>query len=671
MNGKKRVAALAVVLVLPLVFFACAGPNQPPVAYIDSITPSNPQQGQAVLLAGHGTDTDGQVAGYQWRSSIDGALGSMASINIDTLSAGTHVIYFKVCDDDGDCSAEATANLIVTAVQTEVTAQAAADMVVEQVIEPMDFGGPVIGFKLDHTLKPGDTYGPYGGDKRQVDNESYFFFIDLHPQAYYAHDVLFALVSRGTGHVNVLPESWWPILNDEPPDWAADEDEYWDVSHWFYDRDIIRPTGIEGDPSQVGQPPPQHQWLEASVVVSGWHEGEMLEGDMANTSSMMYDLFDDLVTPGHTYRIGPYPSGDNQPDDVLGLLGNVCSDGYDHITVFVVGHGDIDAIKLGGVLMDVEELVDFVSAHPDTSFTFLLESCHLGSFIDDLKELSNVYLVLTATSTLFSAYGDIDPDSDPNPEDAGAEWASGMYSNILEQTAGDGWADIVSESNRIDTPPSVVLFLAAFNNEGDTDSRDLNAAYIEGMEFPQAWSPWGRFCNLWEVPPPGTDARIQLSISNSGYVTSEGGVRSLGSYMEDYLYLGHNDSKRAFLSFDFPEDMPAGSVVLAANIRSYQGPSEGCRRDDSGDLVIEHLNYGGLDAGDFAATAAGEEASIALVFNHCFVGGASPSVYYTPVKSSFQQDFDNHREYSQYRARYSGSNELRMSIWLTIHYEAR
>jgi hypothetical protein len=671
MNMKKWVAALAAMLVLPLVFFACAGLNQPPVAYIDSITPSSPQQGQAVALAGHGTDADGQVIGWQWRSSIDGTLGNSSSINTDTLSAGQHTIYFKVCDDDGDCSAEATANLIVTAVQTEVTAQSAADAVVENVIEPMGLDGPVIGFKLDHTLKPGDTFGPCGGDKRQVDQESYFFFIDLHPNAYYAHDVLFALVSRGTGQVNVSPESWWPILNDEPPDWVSDEDEYWDVSHWFYDRDIVRPTGIAGDPSQVGQPPPQHQWLEASVVVSGWYEGEMLEDDMATSVSMMHDLFDDLVTPGHTYEIGPYPSGANRPADVLALLEDVCSDGYDHITVYMVGHGDIDSIKLGGILMDVEDLVDFVSDHPDTSFTFLLESCHIGSLIDDLKELSNVYLVLTATSTLFSAYGDIDPDSDPNPEDTGAEWTSGMYAGILEQTAGDGWGDIVNESNRIDTPPSVVLFLAAFNNEGPTDSRDLDAAYIEGREFPQAWSPWGRFCNLWEVPPPGADAEIQLSISNSGWVTSEGGGTSLSSRMDYYLYLGRNDTERAFMSFAIPEDMPAGSAVLAANIKGYRSPSEGCQRGDHGDMVIEHLNYGGLDAGDFAATAAGEEASIALSVNHCLVGGVSPNVYLASVKSSFQQDFDNHLDYSQYRARYSGSSGLRMSGRLIIYYEVR
>lgn len=87
--------------------------NIAPTAYIDSITPNPATAGEQITLTGHGTDTDGSIAAYQWRSSLNGTIGTSATINT-TLPTGTHNIYFSVKDNSGAWSPEATATLTVT-----------------------------------------------------------------------------------------------------------------------------------------------------------------------------------------------------------------------------------------------------------------------------------------------------------------------------------------------------------------------------------------------------------------------------------------------------------------------------------------------------------------------------------------------------------------------------
>jgi hypothetical protein len=83
----------------------------PPTAYIDSISPNPAISGQIVTFSGHGTDSDGSIVAYNWRSGIDGPLSTSSSFNTTLLSVGTHTIYFMVKDDDEAWSAEVTGTL--------------------------------------------------------------------------------------------------------------------------------------------------------------------------------------------------------------------------------------------------------------------------------------------------------------------------------------------------------------------------------------------------------------------------------------------------------------------------------------------------------------------------------------------------------------------------------
>ncbi|HIE31908.1 MAG TPA: PKD domain-containing protein [Methanosarcinales archaeon] len=81
----------------------CFG-SLPPTASIGSITPDTALQGEDIIeFRGNGTDEDGFVVAYQWRSFIDGILSDQKDFDMPAseLSPGTHTIFFGVKDDGG------------------------------------------------------------------------------------------------------------------------------------------------------------------------------------------------------------------------------------------------------------------------------------------------------------------------------------------------------------------------------------------------------------------------------------------------------------------------------------------------------------------------------------------------------------------------------------------
>jgi hypothetical protein len=87
--------------------------NEPPVAYIDSISPTEAMPGETIAFIGHGTDTNGSVVAYRWQSNIDGELSVKDSFQTTSLSKGHHTINFKVQDNNGEWSEEISCTLIV------------------------------------------------------------------------------------------------------------------------------------------------------------------------------------------------------------------------------------------------------------------------------------------------------------------------------------------------------------------------------------------------------------------------------------------------------------------------------------------------------------------------------------------------------------------------------
>ncbi|OFV68322.1 MAG: secreted protein containing Periplasmic copper-binding [Candidatus Syntrophoarchaeum caldarius] len=90
--------------------------NQPPTAFIDSITPDPAIQGKDMVhFRGHGNDSDSSVVAYEWTSDKGGVLSNEEDFDMPAsdLSVGTHIISFKVKDDDGVWSTADTEDLTI------------------------------------------------------------------------------------------------------------------------------------------------------------------------------------------------------------------------------------------------------------------------------------------------------------------------------------------------------------------------------------------------------------------------------------------------------------------------------------------------------------------------------------------------------------------------------
>jgi len=87
--------------------------NQPPEAYIDSVSPEVVAEGETISFAGQGSDEDGEIVGYEWRSDLDGLLSNSASFQTSTLSEGEHIVTFMVQDNNDEWSSRAQVSVIV------------------------------------------------------------------------------------------------------------------------------------------------------------------------------------------------------------------------------------------------------------------------------------------------------------------------------------------------------------------------------------------------------------------------------------------------------------------------------------------------------------------------------------------------------------------------------
>ena len=101
--------------------------NQKPTAAIVSINPNPALYGETVYFNGYGEDVDGSITKYKWVSSIDGEIGTDPSFSTNSLSVGTHIIYFSVRDNYNEWSDEDTQLLTILSSSDNNTGAPVAD----------------------------------------------------------------------------------------------------------------------------------------------------------------------------------------------------------------------------------------------------------------------------------------------------------------------------------------------------------------------------------------------------------------------------------------------------------------------------------------------------------------------------------------------------------------
>ena len=375
----------------------------------------------------------------------------------------------------------------------------AIDIVVNDVLpDAVPAGATFLCARMDEALPPGSVIEedaprqpiePAAKPKGlTIGEESFLFFLDLAPGMFYEHSVRFILVGRSGGH-QVIDAVWWPRVNgkmvDEFRDLTPDDD------HVIAGNAVLGAVTrrlMEFDSRIVSR-----VQREGFLVVQGLLQGENLFDCATDTYLNGVAFFNSYKTAFS--ELDGLVMGD--ADGVLNAIDAMVEKKLTPITIYIIAHGGVDGVSLGGVWITAQQFHDKFAEHPGTLFNFLLGSCHSGSFIDNLSSLPNVRVAQAACAADGGAAPDWDNQSgvvDYNPEDSGSEWTSSILAaaaSIVE----DHWAEVLDDAAHANVPATSVLLDAAWFGALGQHSRygltnDLDLTHRVGAADPQRYRSW-------------------------------------------------------------------------------------------------------------------------------------------------------------------------------------
>jgi hypothetical protein len=326
----------------------------------------------------------------------------------------------------------------------------AAQVVLDEVVKPDDLDHEVIVFGWPEILTAEDELQSYAADDLTlpgetilVNQDSWFFWVDDAPVAYYVHPTRFVLVDVQTGEVSSHDEEWWPVLNGISL-WV-DTPEYWDEANWIF-------SNLETQSSSQNQligsyklalPAPvpliqQEGGPNFGLVVNGWSAGQAAEEPMEHSREDMDKVLDKSGFGVETVK----PGDPNVKNKIRDWIRDRAAEMQPSQTamIYLTGHGTdingVGVISVGGEYLTESELTEWLKDfHPGVHIIIVLDTCHAGAWKDGLMEVADVNV--TSTGADQWAGGDYDPPGDPNPADRGGEYSSGYYEDWDEIIGSD------------------------------------------------------------------------------------------------------------------------------------------------------------------------------------------------------------------------------------------
>jgi len=324
-----------------------------------------------------------------------------------------------------------------------------------------------------------------------VDEESYFFYLDLAPRTFYEHPVKYVVVARSSGDYAVTEARWWPEINGQTPDQflkAVPDSDFVVATNVV----LRNPTGSE---MMFTIPALYTQTAEGFIVVQGLMPDEALFGDATTTYLNGVNFFNSYKNSVSSVE----GLVEGQADEVLDEIDEMADEGKYLITIYIIAHGSVDGVSLGGVGISANDFTTKMNEHPTVQFNFILGSCHSGSFIDNLSALGNVRVALTACASDEGAKPDWDNVSgttDHNTEDSGSEWTSSLLEAAETLTSNTGyWTTILSNASTHGVPATCELLCAARYgclgaNPGFGLTQDLDLSHRLDHTTPQGYCSW-------------------------------------------------------------------------------------------------------------------------------------------------------------------------------------
>lgn len=340
-------------------------------------------------------------------------------------------------------------------------------------------------FFLQEVLQ-GDKFTPDDPENPQAEQDvpgnGFFFMVDFDPLARFAHLVRYIVVSKNPGEILVDQVALWtPTINGNSPLTGDIYADGYAKNVWqnFQNHTL----GVEGRTEHGAR---GGSWrngpeVEGSIVVNGNDPGRYPDAGISTDAQNMGDFYENFPAMTETDELSP---PNNTETDLQNAIQAQADAGVNDISIYIVTHGNTDVLVMGNSTMTSTEFANMLSGFPSVTFKVIIDACKSGSFVDDLSALSNVAIVVTATDSEKSSYGDIDGPGDPNPGDTGGEWTSGFLEDLEENTTSEEWGNILEWASIFGVSPKVILYSDSFDSAWLKDY-----ARILGLSNPQRYSP--------------------------------------------------------------------------------------------------------------------------------------------------------------------------------------
>ena len=471
------------------------------------VTPGNDPPVVNSFTASSSTITPGENIILTWNVSnattvsINQGIGTVAAPSgSTTVTPVSTTIYTLTATNSAGSS---TATLTVT-VGSELSL--AIQVVLEEVLPAIPetkTGQPYWCLKLSELLPAGtlieESYSNSSKASTSIflAEESYFFYLDLAPNAYYSHPVKYILVNKAGEH-QVHDTFWWPKIGGMVPEAILK-----DIPN---QEDIIAgniPPTIATGTLREYQFLPQlvSLWREGFIVVMGCLEDDKNINDGLLTYNNALNFFTAYQSV-FSRTEGLQAAAAQQ---LFQVIDEMVEEDRQLITIFIIAHGNIDTVNLGGVTFSATQFRNKFLQHPGVGFNLILGSCHSGSFINDLDTLGNIVMIETACGWNESSYTDKDQYdntgtyvSDVNPTDVGSEWTSSLIEAMYQLADDSTKINLVKELAAHNGVPatSMLIYQAGRGALGDNPLFGLNTNY----DLTQIWG-WSSPTNYCSVIP--------------------------------------------------------------------------------------------------------------------------------------------------------------------------
>ena len=283
-----------------------------------------------------------------------------------------------------------------------------------------------------------------------VNEAGWLFYLDEEPGGFYPHPGRILAISQ-TGKIMYQEETeGWPKVNGQLPDVMKDPvstritttpNDY----TVYNPAEVLIPVGIIKNPWII-------QWffrIYGAVVIDGLTPSQNLYYEATQAHLMMTDAMNDLFGSDRVRTVA-YPN--NTSSYINSAVSNlVLTEKVNNITLYIIAHGSIEHVNMGGYSYSCANLKALMDTYPDVRFNLIIETCRGGSWKDYFQALGatgvpNLDMCITSTTRDKSAYPDwdySDGQTDHNAsEDEFVEFTSDFILQMEFWTATANWPTI-------------------------------------------------------------------------------------------------------------------------------------------------------------------------------------------------------------------------------------